>query len=271
VRVLAGLFVVAFVGCYDLDRLRSARDQPDVGAVPDSGAGLDADASPPDPCASARTLPAATEDLVAYYPLDEVSGTVAHDCSGRGFHGTVLVSAPAWTTGHVGGGLRTSASACVDLASATAAKAFDSDNITLAAWVQVTSFPPYPSAGYVVGKTLDPDRGGWRLGSGSGQGSANGAVALPGNSRLSVSAPMSGGVFTHVALVITSGGSMDLYLDGVLRNTIGGVPTPLVPSPAVARIGCRGDGTEAFDGIIDEVRIYGRALGANEIAGLAHL
>jgi hypothetical protein len=263
--------VVAVTGCYDLDRLRAGPDQGDA-----SSDAASSDAAPPPADADAPETAAAcppvspSDGLVAYYPLDETSGTAVHDCGGRALDGVVLAATPAWTTGHVGGGLRTSSSTgCVDLASGSVAGAFElAQALTLTAWIDVASFSTGGTAGYVVGKTLDPDLGGWRLATGTG--AADGAVALPGNARLSVSAPMNAGVFTHVALVITAGKSIDLYVDGALRDTKSGVPNPLLPASAAhARIGCRSDGTEFFNGVVDEVRIYARALLASEILALA--
>ena len=47
----------------------------------------------------------ARAELVGWWKLDELSGAVAHDSSGRGNHGTLLGN-PQWTAGQVGGALR---------------------------------------------------------------------------------------------------------------------------------------------------------------------
>jgi hypothetical protein len=68
--------------------------------------------------------------------------------------------------------------------------------------------------------------------------------------------------------VIDAAGTARVYLDGVLGATITFTGTPLLMKPdQELRIGnC--SGTEYMNGIIDEVRIYNRALSPGEIAGL---
>ena len=39
---------------------------------------------------------AAHADLVAYWKLDETSGTIVNDSSGHGYHGTVVGGTPVW-------------------------------------------------------------------------------------------------------------------------------------------------------------------------------
>jgi len=77
------------------------------------------------------------------------------------------------------------------------------------------------------------------------------------------------GDWHHIAYAIdATAGTADLYLDGVLATTITFSGTPLLmDSDQELRIGnC--SGTEYMNGMIDEVRIYNRALSAAEVAGL---
>jgi hypothetical protein len=68
----------------------------------------------------------------------------------------------------------------------------------------------------------------------------------------------------HVAVTLT-GGTMTFYVDGVESGIRTGVPTP-VASGDVVRVGQRtADTKRTFDGNIDEVRIWDRALSAAEI------
>jgi CubicO group peptidase (beta-lactamase class C family) len=72
------------------------------------------------------------------------------------------------------------------------------------------------------------------------------------------------GVWQHVAVSLESG-TLRFYVDGVLVSTRTGVPTPL-PRAAPTRIGMRAtDTNRGFDGAIDEVRIWNRALSQIEI------
>ena len=61
-----------------------------------------------------------------------------------------------------------------------------------------------------------------------------------------------------------------LYLDGDLKKTIGISGTPLLMKSGQSMwIGHTGAGSEWMNGLIDEVRIYNRALSAAQIAWLA--
>jgi hypothetical protein len=78
--------------------------------------------------------------------------------------------------------------------------------------------------------------------------------------------------WTHVAVVFRPGVAVDMYIAGALVNTVAtNVPMAFNDNIAHVRIGCRGDGNPgiAFKGLIDEVRIYGVALTAGDIATLA--
>ena len=72
-------------------------------------------------------------------------------------------------------------------------------------------------------------------------------------------------------VAVYDGGAMRIYKDGL---EVGSTPKsgPLDTAPGVlAAIGNQppGAGTKSFDGLIDDVRIYERALPTGEIQGLA--
>jgi hypothetical protein len=275
--VSIGLSIVA---CYDVDRLRSERDRPLDAASGEDAAVVDAsddatdapvvEAGPPaDAGLCPSPLPAPSAGLIAFYPLDEKTGQTVTDCAGGALDGVVIAPTPAWTGGRNAGGLRLSTSAgCVQLGTAPTATVLDfTGSFSVTAWINVTTFPG-PTAGYIAGKTKDPDLGGWRIA--TGNNAVDGTVALATNVRLTVSAPLSGNTWAHVALVVIAGGSMELYIDGTMRATKPGVPSVIKADPAAtARLGCRSDGTQAFDGIVDDVRIFSRALTPAEVAAVA--
>jgi hypothetical protein len=76
--------------------------------------------------------------------------------------------------------------------------------------------------------------------------------------------PLAPNVWAHVA-VTYDGATMRLYLNGDLidGNTTG---VPNMPSTGPLQIGCADIFNEHFNGLIDEPRLYDRALGAEEIA-----
>ena len=95
---------------------------------------------------------------------------------------------------------------------------------------------------------------------GSGLGGATGFTAA---------GAIPNGVFTHVAAVITSGSGFALYVNGVLQTNLGsGVPT-LAANSAPLTIGNSDPGFNFFfDGLIDEVEVFNRALSAAEIQAI---
>jgi hypothetical protein len=255
---------LAMVACYDVDRLRAERDAPMV-----SDAGTDAPPAGPPDANVCPPLPQPSNGLIAFYPLDETSGPKVNDCTGRGLDGVVLAADARWTAGRNGGGIRLSAvDGCVQIATASAASPLDfTKSFAVAAWVWIKTFPD--NSGYIVGKTNDPDLGGWRLAAGLA-GVVSAAVALPTGVRLSVDAPVPLETWLHVAMVVTAGGTLEIFVGGKSVATKPGAPSPLRPDPAAtARIGCRSDGTQSFDGIVDDVRIFDRALTPAEVAELA--
>jgi hypothetical protein len=275
VRATFLLLAVHISGCYDIDALRAGRDTPADGAPDD--AGTPGDEGGADVVTSADGGDAAPvcpvsgplNGLLAYYPFDEGSGLRVDDCSGHRYDGFILAPSAQWIQGHQGGALRiTATSGCVQVAPGSV---FDfTGAFSVAAWINVASFPASSSsAGYIVGKTRDPDLAGWRLGTGQ-PGGVGGTIALPSGSRLSVSTPVSSGVWLHVAFVVTPGKSAEVYVNGVVQGSQGGVPSSLVPDPAAnARFGCRTDDTQAFDGALDELYIYNRPLTLQEVGILA--
>jgi len=68
------------------------------------------------------------------------------------------------------------------------------------------------------------------------------------------------------------GSRIRLYLDGILQNTgtdiTGSIQYPIMPLLVAANPGAGGASASYFDGFVDDVRIYNRALSADEILAL---
>ena len=138
-------------------------------------------------------------------------------------------------------------------------------DFSLDAWVKTTA-----AAG--VQPLLDrrggsPTRG-WSL---NLEGNNNWAFQIAGNSTTTIALNVPNittGQWVHVAGVFDpTVPAMRLYLYGVLSGERTDVPTSHFNSPANAFIGRRENGTE-FDGRLDEVRVFNRALTADEILAL---
>ncbi len=208
--------------------------------------------------------------LLTYYRLDEGTGNTVQDCSGNGFDGLIL-STPdggSWAQGHIGAAIRVDGTdGCIEIGKPS--KLVLTQDVTATAWIFVEQ---YVSVGYIVGKTTNASYLGWRIATDTpavltwdvpygdldaGGGPSASASSQPNNTWL------------HVAATFSSNGTIAFYVNGAPASS-SSVSSALLDDPqSTVRIGCRSDSTNFFVGLIDEVRIYGRALSDAEIANLA--
>jgi hypothetical protein len=193
---------------------------------------------------------------VLWWKLDDGSGTAASDSSGNGNNGT-LANSPTWTTGKVGGALSFNGSnQYVSLANAGNLAKGNAAH-TVAAWIKVNALPSYRAWILQLGNEGSGSHH-WLINSSGGTqfGVWNGNQAQPG---------LPVGQWKHVAIVF-DGTTLKSYVDGVLSQSTAATfnlqGTPL--SAAQAH-----NGENAFNGVMDDVRVYGRALSAAEVAALA--
>jgi len=188
--------------------------------------------------------------LVGYWKFDEGGGTTAGDSSGSGNNGT-LINGPTWTSGKVGGGLSFDKSNdYVDVATINSTQS----DITLSGWFKTTT------GGTLValGDTSYPGVG------------ITGGVVCANNNEGGLSTcgtrNMSDDNWHHFAVIIGSSG-INIFTDG-LRDG----PSGSSFSSSGNNFGKIGVGTgyhwSFFGGLIDEVRIYNRALSDAEIAAI---
>jgi len=205
---------------------------------------------------------APTSGLMGYWAFNEASGSVATDSSGSGNNGNIINATRV--PGKSGNGLSfDGTSAYVDIANSPSVNF--AGTMTMAAWIQ-----PRSSAGiqniFAHGQTTSPTNGVFlRIVDGQYQALAWNGTSAP---WLSVAMP-AGDVGTWVHLAATFDGSTwTLYRNGV---AIGSNSAGLAPMTLNANwgIGARGGGGEHFfNGLIDEVRLYNRALSGAEIGSL---
>lgn len=193
----------------------------------------------------ARELPAATDGLMVY-TLDEGTGHDVHDTSGDALDASIYLA--TWTTGHLGGGLLGSMRTN-DAVPAT-------DAVTVSLWVRRDGTGAgYPRILSWYGDGLD-------LADVASSDKLGVYTSVLGWKTIGTSF---GTGFHHVA--VTGGsGTVTVYFDGAQVYT-----TALnLNLFGQLSIGTRWDGVESWNGAFDQVRVYDRALTADEILKLAH-
>jgi hypothetical protein len=213
---------------------------------------------------------------VLQWKMDEASGTTALDSSGHALNGTYLgtVGTPTSSTlvpvaGAMGNPLsrafvRASEQAIRLAGTPSALK--PANGLTLSAWYRATSLDSSGaeiiSAGdsYILRLRTTQIEFDKRISSGTGGTYVNCPF---------VTSTHLDGAWHHLAAVTSTGG-MQLYVDGTLRcsNTHG--ENMLYDKGPDFFVGRHGNGQTQwdFEGNIDDVRVYGRALTAGEIANL---
>ena len=208
-----------------------------------------------------------TNGLVGAWSFDEGSGTVAADGSGNGRNGTVIDA--LWGTGIAGSALDfNGTSAYVNIDGFKGINAVDGvqQPFTISNWIKTTS-----GEGEMVtwGTSAGQQRLTWRINANTLR-TEHAAGNLRGNT------PVNDDEWHHVALVVTEGAGLtvpatQIILDGLADGTFSGTGTTYNLTPDVdVRIGMGGPtGGRFFTGLIDEVKLYDRALTGEELLWLA--
>jgi hypothetical protein len=203
-------------------------------------------------------------DLVAYYPLDEGSGSIATDASGNGHDGT-LKGDPAWIPGKFGQALEFpgTTGSCVDLGTWNPSEG--TEQLTIALWVKWNglsgewqgliskrnSWDPAPIGEMMWFLEANQTTGALWFGRRDGGGVGSSGQTLPE------------GEWQHLA-VACDGTTAIMYRDGEQLNsgdfTLGSM------TDAALQIGSGYiNGGGPFNGAVDDVRIYNHALTVEEI------
>jgi hypothetical protein len=194
--------------------------------------------------------------------------TVGTDATANANHGTLSPANAAWANDPIRGGVLT-------LTPTAASKGFlqvpDSPSLsmtgdlTLAAFINVGSYTNFNG---IVGKTavnqpasydlyLVQGTGQPRLFRGNGSGINGASMAT---------APIPIGEWRFLT-VTHAGNAVNFFVDGV-PTASGIIATTMADADTPLYIGSRADQVTAFDGSIDAVRIYDRALSAGDVAEL---
>jgi hypothetical protein len=225
---------------------------------------------------AARRPPVPPEaGLVGYWSFDDGQGGVAADASPRRHAGRVVGA--AWTQGRFGGGLRFDGiDSHVELPSTPALDDLQKGDYTLAAWFKPEGVPTGQGAQNDTAYGLILKRG-RHLGL---TYLANHVSAQHWYGDENVGAGVGGswplGTFRHVGATYSRRtGQLQVYLDGRLAGAGAGKPGQAVMEYGTERwrIGIGGPGATEYRwaarGVIDEVRLYDRALSPVEMRALA--
>lgn len=210
---------------------------------------------------SVRTaFPAGQADPVGSWPLDEGSGTVAHDTAGG--HDATLVGAPAWVAGVSGSAIQLDGSSQYGQ---TSGPVLDTvGNFSAAAWVRLDSTGHFATAVSQDGTTtsgffLQYSAADQRLAFSTGEGRA-----------LSDAAPVVGRWYHLVGVHDANAGTYTLYVDGQAQASVNHQAQGDASSGplAIGRAFAGGGKTDFWPGAIDAVHVWDRALTPADVATL---
>jgi hypothetical protein len=212
----------------------------------------------------------------AYWKFDETSGSSAADSSGNGNTGS-LISFPGdnsqWVAGRVGGALNLSntnvGQGYVTAPDSPSLNFTNSLSLSLSAWVKGT--PAQITGAGIIAK-------GYGGNEEYAMDVSGGAFRFYVRNAAALSSPIQSSVgpnnrWQHlIATYDAASGLMNLYVNAQLVST-GPAPTSLLSNSHEVSIGSRESGVASgyvwpFNGVIDDVRIYNRALRTNEVQTL---
>ena len=200
--------------------------------------------------------------LVAHYRLNATSGTVASDAAGS--HSGTLRNGAAWAPGRHAGGV--SFDGINDYISLPNINASGS-GLTVAMWVKTSSFQP--SIQQFLSKTTGTSEGhDWSLGLSSGRRlrfrlRSNGVTAT----LTASSGDLPRDTWYHAAATY-DGTRMRLYVNGVEVGSASKSGAVAMRPSVPINLGRKPSNSEYMKGILDDVRIYNRALTPAEIGAV---
>lgn len=205
-------------------------------------------------------------DYAAYWRLDEQTGTTAADALGH--HAGELAGGPRWATGHPGtnGGL--SFDGVDDQVSFGDVLDMGTQDWTVAAWVKVD--PGAPGDRTLIAK--DAGWIGWDLHTdATGRLAARLSAGATANVTAASLEPLPTGLWVHVAAVYDRSANLTLYINGTPEGSAGIAAADGVDigNDLVLYLGRRAQGESFFHGVLDEVKVYARALTGGDVGLLA--
>jgi hypothetical protein len=208
--------------------------------------------------------------LVGHWTFDEGRGATALDSSGKANHGKIVGGAK-WAEGRIGGALEFDGrDGRVVIARPV------QDDLTISMWIRT-------SRAGTEDRSSAAKRGNWYYGTGLIDGEVDGTqddfgTSLVGGAfcfgtgdpdrTIASATSVDDGAWHHVAATrVRQTGALAVYVDGV-REATGAGGTQSLVKPLRLTVACIQTGKGYFGGLIDDVRIYDRALSGAEVRAL---
>ena len=200
--------------------------------------------------------------LVGYWPMDEGGGSVATDQSGNGNNGT-WNGTQAGSSGYYSGGKVGSYTGYFNGSNdyvATNLTLTGQSSFSATAWVNAAAGAPTQ---YLLGQNIVSEC--WVLALSGGGNSVQ--FRTKSNSTVVINGTALPINTWHFIAGIYDGSNMMLYVDGVLSGT--STQTGALNNNGYnIYFGARNDAQVPFNGSLDDIRIYNRALSAAEVTAL---
>jgi len=202
----------------------------------------------------------APSGLVAAYGFEEGTGTTTADSSGNALTGSI--AAATWATaGKFGKALSFNGTSSMVTVNNAAALGLGT-GMTLEAWVNPTTLTNWRT---VLLKEQTASNLAYALYANTDTNRPAGNVFTAAETDTRGTAKLATGAWSHLAATY-DGATLKLYVNGTLVSSKAATGAIQAGTRAL-RIGGNAIWSEWFQGLIDEVRVYNRALGAAEIQG----
>jgi hypothetical protein len=212
--------------------------------------------------------------LVAHWTFDEADGPVL-DSSGNGFHGTIVGTVAQGQPGRIGGAYAFAGAGWVDFGVDTVTARITNFPISVSYWIKSTAATSTECAVWMGRRGSNSQY----LQTGMKFGNANAAyrntdfdnaVAWKDNGTTATEAD---GAWHHITAVYPDASVRHVYVDGVLAasTTLTQAYFTGTNQVAVGNNNRSSSPTDAFDGLIDDVRLFDHALTAAEILVLSSI
>lgn len=217
-------------------------------------------------------IPNTLPGLVGYWRLDEGSGNIIYDEISTN-DGT-FIGSPSWTIGKNGSALEFNGSNTT-VSISNPSEVMLSSGLSICLWMNLNSTTQTNSFPRLVEKEGGSPRNGWNLLWASGTNPYVASEFWSGGTSAGVTgSPSTGwetGTWYHIAITQQSDTSpyKKLYINGSLIKTSTSTLTPGSNSLDMFIAASDSTPTAVFDGKLDDIRVYNRALSADEVSSLA--